>query len=135
MKKLLFLLILPFLLSAGVDSTYTLTVKISGLENDKGQVILALNNEKDELVQDKTVSIKNGKCTIVLRNVKKGTYSFKYFHDENKDKELNTNWIGMPTEGFGFSNDAKGRFGPPDKEDTLFKVQGNVIQNCTAIYL
>ncbi len=42
-----------------------------------------------------------------------GRYSIKAFHDENNNSKLDTNFLGMPTERYGFSNNARGRFGPP----------------------
>ena len=39
---------------------------------------------------------------------------------------MNKNWIGMPKEPFGFSNDAKGRMGPPDFEDASFEVKKDI---------
>ncbi|MCT4643140.1 MAG: DUF2141 domain-containing protein [Bacteriovoracaceae bacterium] len=50
--------------------------------------------------------------------LKKGTYAISVFEDENNDGKLNTNFIGIPKEGVGFSNNSKLIFGPPDFEDS-----------------
>jgi uncharacterized protein (DUF2141 family) len=42
-----------------------------------------------------------------------GTYTLVIVHDENMSSKLDTNWLGIPTEGYGFSNDAKVMLGPP----------------------
>jgi uncharacterized protein (DUF2141 family) len=49
-----------------------------------------------------------------------GKYSIKAFHDENENSKLDTNFTGMPVELYGFSNNARGQFGPPSFERTAF---------------
>ena len=44
------------------------------------------------------------------------------FHDEDNNKQLNTNFVGMPKEGIGVSRNAKGHFGPPKYEDAKFEL-------------
>lgn len=57
--------------------------------------------------------------TLDLAN---GDYAVTVIHDENSDGKLNTNLIGIPTEGFGFSNNPKVFFGPPSFEKTKFNI-------------
>ena len=45
-------------------------------------------------------------------------------HDENDNHKLDTNWIGIPTEGYGTSRDAVGKFGPPSFKDAAFSYGG-----------
>jgi len=45
-------------------------------------------------------------------------------HDENMDGKLDTNWVGIPTEGYGFSNDAKATLGPPSFSAASFLYNG-----------
>ena len=116
-------------------SQHKLTIEISELRNNKGQVLLELRDGNDKKVDGYIQTIKNKKCTIIIKNLKPGKYAFKYFHDENSDKELETNWLGIPDEGYGFSNNATGTFGPPDFEDMIFEVKGDVTQKCTPTYI
>ena len=53
-------------------------------------------------------------------NLKPGTYAAAAFHDENSDKKINSNLLGIPKEGIGVSNNVKGRFGPPKFDDAKF---------------
>ena len=46
--------------------------------------------------------------------------AFTFYHDLNEDQELNTNVIGIPTEPYGFSMNARGRFGPPTYTECVF---------------
>ena len=49
-----------------------------------------------------------------------GEYAISIFHDENNNNELDTNFLGIPKEGLGASNDARGHFGPPKYKDVKF---------------
>ena len=59
------------------------------------------------------VPIKNKKVTFTFENLPYGEYAISVHHDEDNNGKINTNWIGIPSEGLGASNDAKGNFGPP----------------------
>lgn len=40
-------------------------------------------------------------------------YAVAVYHDANANRDFDRNRLGMPTEGFGFSNDAPTKFGVP----------------------
>ncbi|MEI7620865.1 MAG: DUF2141 domain-containing protein [Candidatus Falkowbacteria bacterium] len=54
-----------------------------------------------------------GRVTLVLRDVAPGSYALSAYHDLDGNGQLNTNLMGMPTEPYGFANNARGSFGPP----------------------
>lgn len=64
----------------------------------------------------------NGEAKLAFSNIKPGAYGISVIYDENADGKLDLNLIGIPTEGFGFSNDARASFGPPKWGKTRFKV-------------
>lgn len=105
----------------------TLTIEITGLENNKGKVIVALLDKNKEDVKDQSYIITNNKCSVSFKDLKHGRYAFQFFHDENENKELDTNILGIPKEGFGFSNDAMGKFGPKDFSEWLFDFSADTI--------
>jgi uncharacterized protein (DUF2141 family) len=122
----------PFILSA---QSIRLTVEIDGFRNDDGHVMVKLINQEEEMVANKIAGIADGKSTIVFENVPSGTYALSYFHDENDNEDLDTNFFGMPKEGFGFSNNAKGRMGPPKLKDQLFTVTSDLTLSLQTMYL
>lgn len=63
--------------------------------------------------------------TLNFRNVIPGRYAIALLHDENNNGKADRALMMMPTEGFGFSRDAKVRMGPPKFEDAAFEVAGN----------
>jgi uncharacterized protein (DUF2141 family) len=109
----------------GVD-TGTLIVIITGLENDDGEVLLALSNSRENYESDREaylgfiVKIKNGKAECTISELPYGEYAIKLYHDKNMDGELNSNFLGIPTKDYGFSNNASGTFGPADYDDAKF---------------
>jgi uncharacterized protein (DUF2141 family) len=134
--KLKNLIIIIVLIAAPLNlfGQLTLTVEINGLRNSNGQILVELSNEKEIRIKGIKQVIVGNKCIITIENLKPGKYAFKYFHDENKNEELDTNWIGMPTEGFGFSNNATGTFGSPSFEKTIFELKQNSTLKCTPTY-
>ena len=113
----------------------TLTVEIVNLESNKGYVIVELLDKNEESVTDKKGKITDHKSTIVFNNLKNGQYAIKFIHDENNNNEFDTNFMGIPKEGYGFSNDAFGRFGPKEYSKLLFTVSGEIRIRLTAKYL
>ena len=115
-----------FILCAGLTSAQnTLSVEITNLRSNKGLVSLELLDENKNNVDGKTESIRDNKCIITFTGLKEQKYAIRYFHDENVNKKVDKNKIGIPKEGYGFSNDAYGTFGPEDFKKWLFDVKGN----------
>ena len=102
----------------------TLEVEITNLRNDKGLVSIELLDEDKKNVVSKTELIKNKKCVVTFKGLKDNKYAVRYFHDENSNNKVDKNRIGIPKEGYGFSNDAYGNFGPKKFKKWLFTVKG-----------
>lgn len=109
-----------------------ITVKVWNLQNDQGQVGCSLYSKKDGFPMDSKkadvrmmVQPSGKRATCVFKGVKPGTYAISMMHDENKDEELETSFVGRPQEWWGVSNDAPSeRFGPPKYENAIFKFDG-----------
>lgn len=104
-----------------------LTVIIEGIDNTDGKILIALNNskenyeDKDRVFRGAHLDITGRQVIYTFENLPYGEYAIKTFHDENTDGELNKNILGMPTERYGFSNNARGTLGPATWEDAKFK--------------
>jgi uncharacterized protein (DUF2141 family) len=109
-----------------------LTVEIDGLRNQKGQVCLSIfssnqgfpNNGKRAL-QAKCIKIAEMPQNVTFQNLTAGSYAIAVIHDVNGDNRLNTNSLGIPTEGFGFSNNPRVLTGPPKFGDSAVFVAGS----------
>ncbi len=103
----------------------SITVIVKNVKDAPGNVAVALfNNEKDFMknrFDSKIITAHGGEVQVVFENVPPGSYAISLLHDENGNNEMDSNIIGMPKEGFGFSNDAMGTFGPPSFEKASFK--------------
>ncbi len=128
----LFLFLAPIAISSAQSS---LEIEMVDFRNNKGVVIVALLDTQEKDVMDKTTKISDKKCVVKFEGVKNGQYAIRLIHDENQNNELDTNFLGIPKEGFGFSNDAMGKFGPKDFEEWLFDVSGDTKIKITANYI
>jgi len=135
MKNLIAILFLLLFSPFISISQIALTVNIEQLRNNKGKLLLELNNENEEVIKGFSEVITNNKSVIVINDLKPGKYAFKYFHDENNDEKLNTNFMGIPKEGYGFSNNASGKFGPPSFEKMIFEVSQSDTVKCIPSYI
>jgi uncharacterized protein (DUF2141 family) len=99
-----------------------LEIEITNLKNDKGFVLVELLDENQKSIHGSKGLIKDKKSLISIENLKQGKYAIRYFHDQNVNDKLDTNWFGIPSEGYGFSNDAYGAFGPKPFKDWLFEL-------------
>jgi len=124
---LVFLVLLP-LTAFAYDSKSTLTVKMEGFSSDNGYVNLALFKTEDGFPEDKQKACKNakgniksGKSEVVFTDIPYGEYAISIYHDENANGKLDKNFMGVPKEGHGASNNPKS-FGPPKFEEAKFKL-------------
>ena len=58
-----------------------------------------------------------------------GTYAIGIFHDVNLSNKMDNNFFGVPKEQYGFSNNARAFFGPPNFEDAAFKLNNSTSQS------
>ena len=118
---LLLLIVLPGFQALAVNQP--LRLKIEGLRSGQGQIAYSVFSAEDpkgfpgnpEKAKARGVVELKGvtEMTIETSNLPEGNYAVALLHDENSDSKLNTNFIGIPREGFGFSNNPIVLFGPP----------------------
>lgn len=70
----------------------------------------------------KQVKVEGPTASVQFTGLAEGTYAVKAFHDVNDNGKLDTNWMGIPKEPYGFSNDAMGSFGPPSFQQAGFPI-------------
>jgi uncharacterized protein (DUF2141 family) len=114
MKRLLpclflFLAAVPVL---GAQTRGTLSLDISGARSDDGRLMILLFSSKDGFPDTlekacrviPVVRLKQGRAFVVFEDLPAGTYAVVVFHDENGNGEIDRNFIGLPTEGLGLSD-------------------------------
>jgi uncharacterized protein (DUF2141 family) len=127
-KLVLSIAIALFIFKPGQAQTenYSLIIEITDLKNNDGNVMIELlDKDENSVAYSKGLIIEN-KSTVEFKNLSAGTYAVQYYHDENSNDKMDTGNFGIPLEGYGFSNDARGFMGPPDFEDELFSLDQNL---------
>jgi uncharacterized protein (DUF2141 family) len=123
----------------GMLRAQSLEVTVTGIESLKGSIRVGLFNDAEKFLetplQGRIVKATAKTVKVVFENVPAGTYAVSIIHDENENGELDTNLIGIPKEGFGFSNNVMGKFGPPSFKDASFIMPATRSLSVTAKYL
>lgn len=107
---------------AQAPKTGKLTIKITNIRSAEGNIRVALRSDENTIVAFKIVEIdpKTLTAEAVFENLPEGTYGVATIHDENKNGKLDFNESGVPTEGYGHSNNPQRRPGPPSFDETKF---------------
>lgn len=135
MYRIIFFLIVLCVSLTDVYAQHTLTVEVYGLRNNRGRVLLELSNEREEKVAGVQGTIQAGRSVIVIENLKPGKYGFRFFHDENSNEKLDMNFLGIPREGYGFSNYEEGTYLPPSFRKMLFDFQNSITMKVKPVYI
>jgi uncharacterized protein (DUF2141 family) len=112
--------------SSDSSSVGKLSLKVIGIENDEGTIAVALSNSREDYESHDTVyraaniKIVNKTAEYIFEDLPYGEYAIKVYHDEDDDGEIDLSFFGVPTEDYGFSNNASGMFGPADYDDAKF---------------
>ncbi|MFC3123172.1 DUF2141 domain-containing protein [Agaribacter flavus] len=129
MKRLISTLTL--VASTAVFSTHalasTIDFHIDGIKDNKGKLYIQLFKGEEDYHNGKAraatiVTADSHSKTVTFNNIDAGEYALRFFHDENDNGQLDTNLFGLPSEGYGFSNDAKPNFGPVQYDEIKFVV-------------
>lgn len=106
----------------------TLTIQVEWLHASEGQIMVAVYDAAQSFMDEKRmfrsliVPVDSGPVASVSLGLPPGTYAVSLFHDVNADRQLNTNFAGIPKEPYGFSNNPKSTFGPPDYTEAVFRL-------------
>jgi uncharacterized protein (DUF2141 family) len=127
-QKLILLVLFPLSSFYSDAQTGTVILEIRGIQVAKGGEIAGaifikqhfLNTGKETMSGSMAVSA--SQMQLVFEHVPVGVYAMVAFQDIDRNKKLKTNLIGYPKEPFGFSRDAKLKFGPPDFDDAKVEV-------------
>lgn len=106
-----------------------LKIWIKGIRSLKGSLFIGLYNKpagfgSDNAYRGVSYEISGTEMWVTFDSIHKGSFAVAIIHDENNNRKLDQGEMGIPTEGYGFSNDARGLFGPPDYRLAMFYVNG-----------
>jgi uncharacterized protein (DUF2141 family) len=99
------------------------TVDCSLFDSTVGFPIEVLRSARNVMV----IKVRNTQARCDFEDIPPGTYALVVIHDENMDGKLDTNWLGIPTEGYGFSNDVKALLAAPSFSAASFQYTGGTL--------
>ena len=111
--------------TAGAQEPAPITLTVTGIDQTRGDIVVALFTSETwaaRPVAFASVSAGASEVSVELSAPAPGQYAIRLYHDVDGDGELDTNLLGIPSEPYGFSNNAPARFGPPSIEDAVFEV-------------
>ena len=103
-------------------------VRVSGISSLVGTIRATLDGSEMAFknaaptTQTSEMSVTSSEIELLFLDVPAGVYAVKVIHDENDDKKLNQNLLGIPSEHYGISNNVMGKFGLPAFNEASFKV-------------
>ena len=107
-----------------------LTLTVTSIDNHQGTLMVAVFDSADAWsggspVAGARIDVSSDTASASLGTLPAGQYAIRMYHDVNGNGELDTNLMGIPSEPFAFSNNARGSFGPASWEDSVFEVSGD----------
>ncbi|UZO80330.1 DUF2141 domain-containing protein [Aquimarina sp. ERC-38] len=128
MKKYLttiFILLITTIMSSQNQNS-RVEVTIENIKNDKGIILVGLYKDPAKFLKIpfkyEKIKAKKGSVNCTFMDVAPGEYAISLFHDENENGKLDTNFIGIPKEAYGVSNNAKNTFSAPEWKNAKFTV-------------
>ncbi|WP_414563596.1 MULTISPECIES: DUF2141 domain-containing protein [unclassified Anabaena] len=104
------LLSLSFAKTVNADTTATLTVVVNGINKQKGEICMGVYSKAkgfpmstNDVLKSACVQPSGNTLTHTFSGLKPGNYAVAVIDDQNGDRKLNTDFFGIPKEGFGIS--------------------------------
>ncbi len=118
----------------------SITVRVSGIEEFKGKLLIGLYDNAEDFPDDGGEArggsdrVTGTEESFTFKDVPYGNYAIAVLHDSNENGEMDVSWLGIPKEGYAFSNNATALFSAPDFKDARFIVNGDVTIKITMTY-
>jgi len=113
---------------AGPASAARISVTIQGVHSAQGSVFVGLYATPSKFLNGtqndamRRVPASTGPMTVVFDNLPPGTYAVGAYHDENGNEHLDTNFLGLPEEGYALSNGVRAVTSKPTFQQAAFTV-------------
>ncbi|MFN7645723.1 MAG: DUF2141 domain-containing protein [Burkholderiales bacterium] len=124
----------PVRFAAAAPNDSDVRLEVSGLRDAKGRVGCLLFATADGFPSDhakayaeKQAVVEAGRASCVFADVPTGTYAAIVWHDENVNGKLDKNFVGIPQEGYGASNDVRPAFSAPGFKESSFAVKAGTV--------
>mgnify|MGYP000336086230 CR=1 FL=1 len=125
-------LIVFIALTSFTQNSCDLAVKVTDLRNSNGHFLVSLWDKSTGFPDDQFTKeliykeLKSPSFSFSIKGLPYGDYALAALHDENKDGEMEFNWVGMPKEGFAFSRNYNVTIRAPKWEESVIKLNSPV---------
>ena len=108
------------------SETKDLKLTITNIQHMEGNLVIGVYNsggrflEAGQAFRTISVDVNNGTEVVVVENLPLGTYAVSMYHDKNSNGKCDRNFLGIPKEPYGFSNNFKPKFSAPTFNDCKF---------------
>lgn len=128
---MLSLLVVSFLYIEDLNAQ-VVDIEITNIRNDKGSILLGVFTDHEGFAEEEAIidiilskeKMENGNLKLILE-LEPGTYGISVLDDENDNGEMDYNFLGIPKEGFGFSNYLHTALRRPVFENFKFDLSGS----------
>jgi uncharacterized protein (DUF2141 family) len=124
--KIIILLFYSFAFS----QTGKISVQIDGFKNNNGLINIILFNQSKGFPSEykyglasQSLPIDSSIISITFDSLSYGEYALSVLHDENNNGKMDTNFLGIPKEGYGVSNNIRPKMRPPRFDEALFSLK------------
>ena len=124
-------LFLFFSLIINLNAQNKIVVQVNNFENSKGVCIICLYDNakafagKGSPVKCSTIAVNAKSANTIFENIAEGTYALSVIHDTNNNTKFDTNFLGIPTEGYGASQNKLPFAAAPKFDANKFTVTPN----------
>ncbi|MCB1172036.1 MAG: DUF2141 domain-containing protein [Leptospiraceae bacterium] len=128
----LLILSVPWNKGAAQDESFRIAVSVHNLVPKRGYVMAALHNNGASYLSRTVLPfrrimlpVQGASLDFRFENLPRGQYSITVYQDLNSNQQLDSNFLGMPREPFGFSRNPVIGLGPPEFQETAFKLNSD----------
>ena len=132
-----FLSLLSLIILNHSSTSYDLTINVKGFPSSKGEAYIAIYRATDDFpvfgkqYKGKTTTISENASQVVFSGIPSGSYAVAVYHDKNNNNVLDKNYLWIPTEAYGFSNNARRTFSAPSFSEASVVVNNSKTINIT----
>jgi uncharacterized protein (DUF2141 family) len=114
--------------AANEASAARIVITITGLKSNEGGIYVGLYATPSKFLNGTQVDVmrkvraSTAPITVVFDNLRPGTYAVGAYHDENNNDHLDTNFVGLPTEGYALSNGVRAVISKPTFQQAAFTI-------------
>lgn len=120
-----------FLAEGWAQSSASIALEVSGVRSNRGNICMLLfasptgfPDQSDKAFKLLETPASIGSVSAVFSAIPSGTFAISVLHDANKNRTLDKNWLGIPREAYGISNNARANFRAPSFKAARFSHDG-----------